>query len=50
MKVPRATRAVVAASVAGGALTIAVAGWRQSASWHVGEGQWIVAAAVGAAR
>ncbi len=45
---PRATQAVVAASVLGGALTLVVAVWRQSASWHVGESQWIVAAAVGA--
>ena len=48
MKVPRATRAVVAASVAGGAFTLFVAAWRQSASGHVDEGQWIVAAAMGA--
>jgi len=48
MKVPHATGAVVAASVVGGALTLFVAAWRQSASLHVGESQWIVAAAVGA--
>src|SRR6266849_8211909 len=48
MKVPHATWAVVAASVVGGALTLFVAAWRQSASLHVGESQWIVAAAVGA--
>ncbi len=48
MKVPRATWAVVAASVAGGALTLFVAVWRQSGWWHVSESQWIVAAAVGA--
>jgi len=48
MKVPRATRAVVAASVVGGALTLFVAVWRQSASWHLAGSQWIVAAAVGA--
>jgi diguanylate cyclase (GGDEF)-like protein len=45
---PRATRAVVAASVGGGALTLVVAAWRQPAWWHVAGGQWIVAAAVGA--
>jgi len=48
MKVPRATRAVVAASVVGGALTLFVTIWRQSAPWHVSGSQWIVAAAVGA--
>src|SRR6202049_734845 len=48
MKVPRATRAVVAASVLGGAFTLFVAVWRQSPSGYVGESQWIVAAAVGA--
>src|SRR6266852_704117 len=48
MKVSPATRAVVAASVVGGALTLIVAVWRQSASGHVDESQWIVAAAVGA--
>src|SRR6266567_1708094 len=48
MKVPRATWAVVAASVVGGAFILIVAAWRQSASGHVDESQWIVAAAVGA--
>ena len=48
MKVPRATRAVVAASVVGGALTLFVGIGRQSAPAHVGGSQWIVAAAVGA--
>ena len=48
MKVPRATWAVVVASVLGGALTLSVAAGRQSASWHVDKSQWIVAAAVGA--
>src|SRR6266487_2392351 len=48
MKVPRATGAVVAASVLGGALTLSVAAGRQSASWHVEQSQWMVAAAVGA--
>jgi diguanylate cyclase (GGDEF)-like protein/PAS domain S-box-containing protein len=45
---PRATSAVVAASVVGGALTLLVAAWRQSAPGHIDESQWIVAAAVGA--
>jgi diguanylate cyclase (GGDEF)-like protein/PAS domain S-box-containing protein len=45
---PRATRAVVAASVVGGALTLVVTAWRQPAWWHAAGGQWIVAAAVGA--
>jgi diguanylate cyclase (GGDEF)-like protein/PAS domain S-box-containing protein len=48
MKLPRATSAVVAASVVGGALTLLIAAWRPSALGHVGETQWIVAAAVGA--
>jgi diguanylate cyclase (GGDEF)-like protein/PAS domain S-box-containing protein len=47
-KLPRATSAVVAASVVGGALTLLVTVWRQSAPGHVDESQWIVAAAVGA--
>ena len=48
MKGPRATRAVVAASVAGGALTLLIAAWRQPAAGHVGGSQWIAAAAIGA--
>src|SRR6266581_5372561 len=48
MKVPRATWAVVAASVVGGAFTLFVAVWRQSAWGHVDHSQWIIAAAVGA--
>ncbi len=47
MKVPRATRAVVAAAVAGGACTLLVAVWRQSAPGQLDERQWIVAAALG---
>ncbi len=47
MGMPRATKTIVAASVFGGALTLFIAPWGQSASWHVGEGQWIVAAAMG---
>jgi len=48
MKIPRATGAVVAASVAGGVLTLLVAMWRQSGLERVDERQWIVAAAMGA--
>ena len=47
MNIPRATRAIVAASVVGGALTIFVAVWRQSAPGDIGQGQWIAAAAIG---
>jgi diguanylate cyclase (GGDEF)-like protein/PAS domain S-box-containing protein len=43
----RATWATVAVSVAGGALTLAVACWRQPASGHIAERQWVVAAAMG---
>ena len=46
MKIPRATGAVVAASVAGGVLTLLVAMW-QSGPVRVGERQWIIAAAMG---
>jgi diguanylate cyclase (GGDEF)-like protein/PAS domain S-box-containing protein len=48
MKMPRATRAVIAASVAGGALTLLLASWNQPPPWHVDRSQWAVAAAVGA--
>jgi diguanylate cyclase (GGDEF)-like protein/PAS domain S-box-containing protein len=44
---PWTTRVIVAASVLGGAFTLFVAGWRQMASVHIHEGQWIVAAAMG---
>jgi diguanylate cyclase (GGDEF)-like protein/PAS domain S-box-containing protein len=47
VKLPRATRAFVAAAVAGGAVTLFVAVWRQPPSGHVGERQWLVAAAMG---
>jgi len=47
MKVPRVTSAVVAASVAGGTLTLAVAIWTRAGSGHVSQSQWIVAVAVG---
>ena len=46
MKIPRATGAVVAASIAGGVLTLLVAMW-QSGLVRVDERQWIVAAAMG---
>ena len=46
MKIPRATRAIVAASVMGGALTLVAAG-RGEATGHVSESQWIIAAAMG---
>ncbi|HXW47296.1 MAG TPA: EAL domain-containing protein [Streptosporangiaceae bacterium] len=44
---PRATRAVVAASVLGGAITLLVAARMQSAPWHVTAGQYVVAGAMG---
>jgi diguanylate cyclase (GGDEF)-like protein/PAS domain S-box-containing protein len=47
-KIPRATEAMVAASVAGGLLTLVVATWRQSGVVQLDERQWIVAAAMGA--
>jgi len=46
VKIPRATGAVVAASVAGGVLTLLVAIW-QSGPVRVDERQWIIAAAMG---
>jgi hypothetical protein len=46
MKIPRATGAVVAASVAGGILTLLGAMW-QSGLVRVGERQWVIAAAMG---
>jgi diguanylate cyclase (GGDEF)-like protein/PAS domain S-box-containing protein len=48
VKISRATGAVVAASVAGGVLTLLVAMWRQPGLMRVDERQWIVAAAMGA--
>jgi diguanylate cyclase (GGDEF)-like protein/PAS domain S-box-containing protein len=47
MKVPRATRAIVVASVMGGAWTLFVAVWRQSASGQIDQRQWIIAGAMG---
>src|SRR5437762_8883537 len=46
MKLPRATGAVVAASVAGGILTLLAAMW-QSSPAQVEERQWVIAAAMG---
>ncbi len=46
--VPRATRAIVAVAVAGGAFTLFVAGWPQPDSGQIGASQWIVAVAMGA--
>jgi diguanylate cyclase (GGDEF)-like protein/PAS domain S-box-containing protein len=47
VRMPRATRAVVAASVAGGLLTLLVALWRQPGEVPVDERQWIIAVAMG---
>jgi diguanylate cyclase (GGDEF)-like protein/PAS domain S-box-containing protein len=47
MKLPRPAQAIVAASIAGGAGTLIVAGLRQSACAPVSESQWLVAAALG---
>jgi diguanylate cyclase (GGDEF)-like protein/PAS domain S-box-containing protein len=46
-KMPRATWAVIAAALAGGAVALAVAAWRQQASGPFGEHQWIVATVMG---
>lgn len=43
----RATRIVIAVAVAGGALSLLTAAWRQPAAAHVGVSQWVVAAAMG---
>jgi diguanylate cyclase (GGDEF)-like protein len=48
LKLPRATEAVVTASVVGGVLTLLVAAWRQPGLAGVGERRWIIAAAMGA--
>ena len=47
MKVLRVTWAIIAVAVAGGAFALFFAGWRQSASGPVSEGQWVVAATIG---
>src|SRR5205823_3665619 len=39
--------AIVAASVAGGALALLIAGWRQHAAGGADRGQWVVAATMG---
>jgi diguanylate cyclase (GGDEF)-like protein/PAS domain S-box-containing protein len=48
MKTSRKTAAIVAAVVVGGALTLALAGWRQWGLEHVDQHQWIIASAMGA--
>ncbi len=48
MKLPRSASAIVAVSVAGGALTLVVAWLRQPVPWHVGPSQWIIAGTMGA--
>jgi diguanylate cyclase (GGDEF)-like protein/PAS domain S-box-containing protein len=47
MKLPRGTWAAVAASVLGGAVTLAAAVWWHPAPGHVSHSQWIAAVAVG---
>ena len=47
-KLPKVTSAIVAASVAGGVLTLLAAMWRQPGLDRVDERQWIIAAAMGA--
>jgi diguanylate cyclase (GGDEF)-like protein len=47
MKVLRGTWAIIAVAVGGGAFALFFAGWMQSASGHVNEGQWVVAATIG---
>ena len=47
MKMSRATWAIVAVSVVGGALTLLYAGSRQAAWSHVDGSQWLIAAAMG---
>ena len=46
-KLPSATWAAVTASVMGGALTLLVVLWRRAEPTHIGQSQWIVAAAIG---
>ena len=48
MKLPRVTRALVAASVLGGAFALTLAAWRQQDAGRVSPGQWLVAATIGA--
>jgi diguanylate cyclase (GGDEF)-like protein len=44
---PRATRAVVAFSIAGGVLTLLLAGWRQPGPAPVSHAQWVIACVLG---
>jgi diguanylate cyclase (GGDEF)-like protein/PAS domain S-box-containing protein len=46
-KIPRVTRTIIAASVAGGVVTLGVAGWHHSGVAQASGIQWIVAAAMG---
>jgi diguanylate cyclase (GGDEF)-like protein len=48
MKLPRVTRALVAASALGGACALALATWRQQATGPVSQGQWLIAVTIGA--
>lgn len=48
MKLPPVTRALVVASVLGGACALALATWRQQATGPVSQGQWLIAATIGA--
>jgi diguanylate cyclase (GGDEF)-like protein/PAS domain S-box-containing protein len=47
MKLPRGTWAAIAASVLGGAVTLAAAAWWHPAPGHVSYSQWVAAVAVG---
>jgi diguanylate cyclase (GGDEF)-like protein/PAS domain S-box-containing protein len=47
MKLPRGTWAAIAASVLGGAVTLAAAVWWHPAPGHVSQSQWVAAVAVG---
>jgi diguanylate cyclase (GGDEF)-like protein/PAS domain S-box-containing protein len=46
-QIPGVTRVVILASIAGGLVTLLVAGWRQSGPGQVAGSQWIIAAAMG---
>ena len=47
VRIPRATRVVIAVSVAGGVLALLIAIWRQPGLVRLDERQWIVAATMG---
>src|SRR5450755_746579 len=48
MQIPWVTRIIIVASIAGGLVTLGVAGWRQSGRGQLISGsQWIIAAAMG---